>query len=346
MTNKTMGNFWSKSPPHQETQPLLLAADPGIEVPPVGIHGDPEKMDFSGVSQVALAGGGVKGLAHLGALEVIERYHPGFVSQIKGWSGTSAGGILSSLLAVGWSLENLKNLIMVTDFTSFLDESLSFSVVEWLRDAVQLVSYEGLNSGNAFYEFMGIQIAQVTGSKDTTLGELWASRGVKLVLTTTDLNLRRAVHLSHETYPDLPIRLAVRMTMSIPFVFRPVAFKDMVLIDGGVLDNMPLHVFDATEPFHSTLGIMLETPDEWYVDQGEAPPSSSSPKSISSFGMAIVDVYQAAMRRENFGRDDQERLLVIPVPNFPLTKFSLTPKEKNDLLDAYPRSVFAELDKK
>lgn len=326
-----MGSFFSSS---KEPSYALLETNH----PQVGLHTLPPHLDK--VTQVCLAGGGVKGLAHLGALEAFVKADPSFLKRIKGWSGTSAGGILASLLAVGWSLEDLKALVEATDFSCFLDESLSFSFPHWIKDLYLLDHYEGLCSGAAFYEFMGVHLMAKTGSKDTTLKDLWDAKGVHLVLTVTDLRRREAVHLDYRSHPDLPIRLGVRMTMSIPFVFQPLVYKDMICVDGGMLDNMPLHVFDKDHSPETTIGLMLETPDEWYIDQElPAPDSGTKGLSLASLASTLIDVWQAEMRRRNFGAKDQERLVVIPVPDLPLTTFSLAADQKTQLLEAYEESL-------
>jgi predicted acylesterase/phospholipase RssA len=326
-----MGPFWSsvKTP---KDEYVTLDSRAHAEV---GVRGIPSGI--KSMKQVALAGGGVKGLAHLGALEVFLRGDPGFMTRVRGWAGTSAGGILASLLAVGWYLKDLKALVEATDFTTFLDESLAMTFPDWIRDAYLLDHCEGLCSGGAFYEFMGVHIASLTGSKDTTLRELWDARQVHLVLTVTDLRRRRAVHLDHLSHPNLPIRLGARMAMSIPFVFQPVVYDGMICVDGGLLDNMPLHVFDGYSPKATTLGLMLETPGERHTGQGLPVPESPI-QPLSTLGSTLIDVWQAEMRRKNFDSKDQKRLVVIPVPDIPVTTFKLDEALKGELPGGYGKS--------
>jgi len=329
-----MGQLWSL--PSAKSDYVLLE-----DKPKVGMGRPLTKSFLAQIKNLCFAGGGVKGLAHLGALEAFVNKDPEFLSHITGFSGTSAGAILASLLACGMDLISLKTLVEVTDFSTFLDESLASSPFHWLKDVYLVEHYEGACSGAAFYEFMGVHISDMTGSKDTTFQELWDAKGIRLILTVTDLRGRKAVHLDHVNHPDMPIRLAVRMSMSIPFVFRPVVYKDMVCVDGGLLDNMPLHVFDEWYAHHETLGLMLETPDEWYVDQGLPLPNALENPigSISAFGSSLIDTVQAAMRRNNFSPQDQARLVVIPVPDISVTTFSLSDGQKRALLEAYKKSL-------
>jgi predicted acylesterase/phospholipase RssA len=274
-------------------------------------------------------------------LETFVDDDPEFLNHITGFSGTSAGAILASLLACGMSLSDLKTLVEVVDFSTFLDESLSSSFPDCIKDLYLVEQYDGLCSGSAFYDFMGVHISSLTGSKDTTFQELWDAKGIRLILTVTDLRGRKSVHLDHVNHPDMPIRLAVRMSMSIPFVFRPVVYRGMVCVDGGLLDNMPLHVFDEWYAHHETLGLMLETPDEWYVDQGLPVPCvlENPVGSLASFGSSLIDTVQAAMRHNNFSLQDQARLVVIPVPDIPVTTFALSGAQKATLLGAYGKSI-------
>jgi len=83
------------------------------------------------------------------------------------------------------------------------------------------------------------------GKADITLQELYEKTGNELVVTATCVNRRmqRFFHRAH--HPDMPVVMAVRMSMSIPLFFVPIKFEGDYYVDGGLLNNFPLWVFGA-----------------------------------------------------------------------------------------------------
>lgn len=86
---------------------------------------NPKHSVFLGVSKhpknLIFQGGGVKGLAYLSALKVFKNQDPYFLSRITKIAGTSAGAIIATLLAVGYTVEELEVLMKSTKFSDFLD---------------------------------------------------------------------------------------------------------------------------------------------------------------------------------------------------------------------------------
>ena len=84
-----------------------------------------------------------------------------------------------------------------------------------------------------------------------TFDDLYKERSIELCIVVTNLNLNRATLCHAKTTPDMPIRDAVRMSMSIPIYFQacrystPGAQHKDIYVDGGVLNNYPLNCFDG-----------------------------------------------------------------------------------------------------
>lgn len=191
-------------------------------------------------------GGGVKGIAFGGALEIVNNRN--LLSGIKRVAGTSAGAINATLLALGYSSEDVSKIISQTNFKDFEDGNI-------LSEIIDLTKHYGWFKGDKFKEWIGNYIAQKTGKPDFTFGELFqqvqrtpfgaeAKQFKLLYMVATNLSQQKAEVLSHETYPNLPIRDAVRMSMSIPLFFQSVIKENDVMVDGGVSWNYPINLFD------------------------------------------------------------------------------------------------------
>ncbi len=190
---------------------------------------------------VALEGGGALGLAHIGVLEWFEEHH----IPIDEVAGTSMGGLVGGFYATGMTPAELKKLIEGVDWNGMLGgatpyEDLSFrrkedqrafpnAFILGLRNGLSLPP--GLNSGHQ----IGLLIDRITipyyklGSFETL--------PTPFRCVATDLVSGKEV-----VFEQGSLALALRSTMSIPGAFAPVVDKDRVLVDGGLLNNLPTDV--------------------------------------------------------------------------------------------------------
>jgi NTE family protein len=211
---------------------------------------------------VVLDGGGVKGAALAGCLKAAEEHH----IEIVGYGGTSAGAIVATLAAVGYSADDLRT-VLVDDiqFSSFLDDDgNALSVLRQLgarwRNPWHLLPHVklawrihrdlGLYRGETMRRFLlnciGAKLPDVKDRNDVTFEELKELGCRPLKVLATDLGSRQArVHSAaggHEINGS--VCDAVRASTSYPFVFRPVRINDRYLVDGGLCSNLPVFVFE------------------------------------------------------------------------------------------------------
>ena len=183
-------------------------------------------------------GGGVKGIAYSGALAVLEQR--GILRRIKRVGGASAGAINASLLALGYSLGKIRDILANLDFRNFMDD-------DWgvLRDAKRLVRDFGWYKGDFFRQWMAHLVEAKTGNPDATFADLAKRRGKpKLHFVATNLATRLSQVYSKDHSPALPVADAVRRSISIPLFFAAVRESDDLFVDGGVLDNYPIRLFE------------------------------------------------------------------------------------------------------
>src|SRR5688572_25109176 len=109
-------------------------------------------------------GGGVKGIAYGGALEVLNE--KGILQKIKRVAGTSAGAINATLLALGYTSAEVSKVVAETDFSKFADNG-------WiLSDVARIIRFYGWNKGDEFKEFLRKRIKEKTGNPDYTFAQL------------------------------------------------------------------------------------------------------------------------------------------------------------------------------
>ena len=170
--------------------------------------------------KVALSGSGFRLPAHVGALQAIK--DAGLT--ISEMAGTSGGSIVAAIYACGMPLSDMRDLAMTFDWPSILTLDL------WT--GVRKGAY---CSGNALLDFL----YKETGNK--CLG----ASPFPIKIIASDIRAEQEVCLSTMSDPLMPIALAARASASIPFVFVPVRYKNYMLVDGGVVNNIPVSHLSA-----------------------------------------------------------------------------------------------------
>lgn len=166
---------------------------------------------------LVLGGGGARGLAHIGALRVLLRERV----RIDYIAGTSMGALIGALYAAGLSIADIEAEV----------EQLS-RLTEQLRMIDISISTSGLSvRGRRIYN----HLADLLGEELT-----FADLRVPLAMVAVDVHSGRDVVLQGGSVID-----AVRASISIPGVFMPVELGDYRLVDGGVLNNVPVDVATA-----------------------------------------------------------------------------------------------------
>jgi NTE family protein len=216
-------------------------------------------MEADGV----FAGGGIKGLAFAGALEVAEE--KGYTEWVQ-LAGTSAGAITAMALAVGYTAKELRAQLEGYDFKKIADYGAPLGIGE----AENLLLRRGLTHGKGLYEWI-VELLAKAPRPARTFKELEG----QLRVVGVDLAHERmvvfpedaALYLDDAGKPyvpeNFPIADAVRISAGYPYFFPPIAMKDAatgkegVLVDGGVASAYPVFLFDKEEPKHPTWGFRL-----------------------------------------------------------------------------------------
>jgi NTE family protein len=275
-------------------------------------------MNYDGVCE----GGGTKIMGLVGGMAAIESR--GFTP--SNLAGTSAGAIVAAMRAAGYTPSEMRVLMDDLDFRKFKDKA------RWGTKSYHLIRHKGIYAGDFFYEYAKETLAAKGVS---TFGDLKTSEAdprwrYKLKVIASDISQGRMITLPtdavlYDIDPDkLEVALAIRMSMSIPGFFRPVIAKKSYIVDGGLLSNFPIWLFDADEaPSWPTFGLILREPH------------SMDPHKIRgtiSYMMAIFKTMMKAHDRKVIsGEDYFHRLIQIPTGEIGTMDFDLTSAQKEFL---------------
>jgi NTE family protein len=190
-----------------------------------------EKDNILKFKTLCFSGGGVKGIAFIGALEKLLEKNIFLLSDIKTFVGTSAGAMISFLLNLGWSVNEIKDFVLNFNFNKLTSEVNSISFFENFGiqdgDRIQLL----------FIKFLESKL----NVKDITFEELYNKTGKKLLVIGTNITKSEEVVFSYKTTPNFSVILALRISVSIPIIFKPVKYENEFYVDGGVVNNFPIN---------------------------------------------------------------------------------------------------------
>jgi NTE family protein len=179
---------------------------------------------------LVLSGGSLKGIAHIGVMKALKKKD--ILKNIKTIAGSSIGGIIGCLYNIGYSPEELEELVNELDFSLFKDVKLD-----------RLLGSYGVDDGNKM-EYVLEQMFKIKDIDcDITFLELYKKTNIELFLTTVCVNDKKLCYLSYKSHPDLKIITGLRMTSCIPFWFSPISYQNKFYIDGGMMNNYPINMF-------------------------------------------------------------------------------------------------------
>lgn len=420
-------DYWQKMLAQAPNHPV---ARDGLEItqlklnpalPARGANADVKRFPHP-IENLVFQGGGIKGIAHAGALnELTEGGYLFDLASIKRVGGASAGAIFAMLLSLGFNVAELNELLEKTPFTEFFDgpyrepflqlndrqseiadkfKSLTqgplISVaskagmayasdddIKYLKQGLNLLQEEdfGLFSGERLRQWLDEQIQLRTGGVrqadgsiqgglvNATFKELADLKAQQphryaafkaLYVVCVNLTLSQIEVFSAETTPDVIVADAVRLSSSIPFVFRAHRLyiknaqtgfrpepdpKGHRYVDGGMLSNLPIWLFDkakyltqALQPGyqsnpHTLAFAMMDQANKNYYEGGPKPTHAVA-SSMLTYIKQVVDCIFDHSERQIPGEEHRERLIVIDHKGIKATEFALDNFQRDRLWQA------------
>lgn len=182
---------------------------------------------------LVLGGGGLSCIAFTGALRRLEERHPGCMSGIDLYVGCSAGALLAFLFAMGMPPAEARDWCYA--------RIIALSANELDLDGVfELVARLGIDDGARVDAIVAEALALWDLRPDVTFGGLARRTTKELVVCVANITRCRREFLSARSTPDVPVALALRMTMAVPMLYTPVHYRGAIYVDGGIVDNCPV----------------------------------------------------------------------------------------------------------
>lgn len=248
-------------------------------------------------------GGGVKGIALAGAADALAAAGYGFPRVAGSSGGAVVACLVAALQVAGEPVTRLGELVRSVDYRRFRDRT-ALGRVPVVGRVLALLAQDGLYEGAYLEDFLTGVLGELgvrtfgdlrIPAADDPLSGLPAGKDYRLVVTASDLSRRRLVRLPWDlpTYgvdpDDYPVAKAVRASAAIPLFFQPVRQPTpqgtASLVDGGLLSNFPVGLFDrgdSLDPRWPTFGVRLTA-------RPGTPPSTRQLDGPLALGLAAIE---------------------------------------------------------
>ncbi|WP_375088576.1 patatin-like phospholipase family protein [Peribacillus sp. RS7] len=263
-------------------------------------------------------GGGARGIAFIGAIQAMEEEKV----EWERLAGTSAGAVIAALLASGYKSHEIRERFSEINYSKIRGRTI-LNRIPILGFSLELMVHLGIYK-NDYLESWVDSLLSEKGIK--TFADLPDG---KLKIIASDVSNGQMLILPDdlERYgmspADLKVSTAVMMSASLPFFFRPVIWKSKdrkksYILDGGLLSNFPIWIFDTDNPRFPTFGFHF-VKDEVNIDP-------VIPTPIHLFKNIFKTMLQAHDLR-HMNEETIERTIQIPTGGINATDFELNEDE-------------------
>ncbi len=281
-------------------------------------------------------GGGVRGIGLIGAAGIF--LEKGY--RFNRVAGNSAGSIVASLIAGGYSAMELRQIMMTLDYSRFADkdwkDKLPFGM------AYSLFAEKGIYEGKYLRDFIKEKLEKAPHPIRTFRDVKEKDGSYRLQMIAADISRAKLLVLPQDIADygidpdDLEVADAVRMSVSIPYFFEPVRLKhkkdgtDCYIADGGIVCNFPVWIYDDDiEAGNPPVGFRL-------VDDGETRPIHGV---VSMFAAILETMLEA--RDKRYIADEKLATVQIPTLGIQTCDFHLS-RERQEALYLAGRQAAVE----
>lgn len=189
-------------------------------------------------------GASTKIYSYIGAIYYLQE--SGVLDKIENFIGTSSGSIMSMLLCLGYSPEEIKELIFKVNTDEYGGD---ICIVLGIYNMTKTYGY--INT-DKYLNWIKTVIKNKSQKESLTFKELYEMTGKNLVVTGTCLNKRESHFYTRFSNPNMPVFKAIEISTALPFLFPPIKWSGDILVDGGVLENFPIYYIKEDGTFPNT----------------------------------------------------------------------------------------------
>ena len=274
------------------------------------------------INTLVLSGGSVKGVAYIGIFKKIEEIikekddrYP--IININKITAVSVGTIFSLAYLLGYSYIEMLEEVLSKRFDKFKSIKI-----------MNLINKYGLDSGDLLIKWLSELMIRKEIDKDISLLDFYNKTNINFEIMATNLNKYCYKKFNYQETPNVKVLEAIRMSISIPFIFTANEYEGDLYVDGGLIDSYPISLYE--DNLENIIGFKL-------VNNGEMLDHIIDERidDIESFIYHVITCYMVQKEKHTTrSKLFQDYTVYINTKNIVQTvNFALTPMEKNDLIN-------------
>lgn len=193
---------------------------------------------------LCLSGGGVDGIQMLGSLQYLSNKNIINLRYIKNYTGTSVGSLICFLLNLKYTIKTISSIIYTLNLEKI---NFNFDIDDFFENF-------GIDNGNRIISIIQTLLNNKLNIYDITFEELYNKTNKHLKIIVVNFTDRVEELCDYKNTPKLSVIYALRMSISIPFIFYPVKYKNKLYVDGGLMNNFGINYCNINR----TIGICIE----------------------------------------------------------------------------------------
>ncbi len=258
---------------------------------------------------LVLSGGSVKGISHIGAIKRLVEVGLLDLKKIDGLAGSSVGSIIALLIVLGFNIDEIWQFAYMIDMKRLINPNL-------------LIVFKkcGIETGQLIHNIFEEILTKKTGIKHINFRQLYEITKIHLTIVGSCLTTKEVVYYDHINYPNFKVSTAVRISISIPGLFIPVIIDGKKYIDGAILNNYAMNLFD--DKIDTTIGILIC--NEYNTDYTY----------FEEYPVAVMNLFMYNYYQKTADQYRDNTIYINKVPkNISIISFDIDEKNKIDLME-------------
>lgn len=282
------------------------------------------------IDTLLCSAGGVRGISFIGVIKKLEEIILQR-SEMHGLDNDCHLPVIDIKRVCGVSVGSMIGLFYTLGYNSFeMSKEIHNVKLDKLKDIkfMNFIGKYGLDSGNSLMNWVESLLVRKGFDKNITFDELYNKTNIDLQVLASNVNKYTLTNFNHDTTPKIKVTEAVRMSISIPFVFTTNKFEGDIYVDGALIDSYPIHLFK--DSLDTVLGMKL-------ISNGELPDDKVDEKieNIESFVYHVMACFIVQRdRKTTVSEKYKDHTIYINTEGITQTiNFSLEPSQKQTLID-------------
>lgn len=263
-------------------------------------------MNCNKKTTLILSGGSFKGFAYIGVVKALKKLD--LLKNLNVFIGTSIGSVFAFLLSLNSYVEEIEELITKIDFNNLFNYNLKNLYLNY-----------GLNDGKKITKILKSFLDKKNYNPKLTFKELYDKTKNILIINATNITNKQNEIFDYINTPNLKIIKAIRMSISVPFIFSPVKYNNCFYVDGGIIDSfMYLYMINEKKvEENKIIGVLL---------------NDKIDNQCETFFNYFLNIYQS-LYSDLYTKIDYQKIININVENCNITTFKVKKEDIKKIID-------------